>query len=922
MEILSLHNSNGEFQSHLGTHGLKDIPEYFQIHYELFMKHKSSSEQSGYIQAYKHTVELLITHFYTEALLDKTVIGFLTLCHPSHLFSLCIHVLKKPEKPIQTYQNSLTILLYTLQPVKLADIITSNVHICATNSVPGEITILNPIQSHFIQTLCAVPDLVMNKLSRSLLMVESNTDYTKSPIHPDNYFSHITKVVFTVMTDLTESSGRSILYFASLFHQICLLGYSTVVAQWIIHFVERKNYKKPTKIEFLKMIISKMLPRGLEKLLEALLSQYYTLKFAEKSFFSSILVDPQSSTRMKTVLIDRLIMSRHFTAKQSLLLHNLIHYISNESGELVGEVLENILTAFNSEMYMDKISIDQHMYLCRVIILCVRYYTIRIQPHNAMEFLHTINEASPNQDEENEPKQEPLLQFPSNFPKYPLLLLTQNAIGNLLKNTRNDIKLAGQLCGEVLSFWFNQDATNKLSFDFPTDNPIVKDLRALLTSKHDKPPVVKREKCTMDAESNSELLTTDLIPDLENMFGSETNNEIILPNTNTGAEPQSSDEIQTLILPGDLKTEKKRPLIEILSDSENSDSEDLQPFPNPNIDNPAKEETPKSHTYGSRPILGPYSLRECVEWMGTNTKSSNEAEDMKRLEAALRRVESFIRASPHDIKIWSHDLAEILLNLTNKGFIENCETIRLNALVALCVVDPISTAKYLTTEFYAENMVICSRFDVLVCLERAGAELANIIESKTDVTQFSFPLAKNERVIKNTKVWEDVIKERLKLKTRIISSARKEVRISENIFGGIVGHFFYPLLYNFDKSIQTMDFFGKDVWLFCALLKTLGSLIIYAQGTIALRKMSSTLFDFLTAIKSVDNPLVKQGISFCVLCVLEVTPAYYLLPELSNQLNELSEFMRDTSMKVADENTALLTNRALQQITLFYKQFV
>ena len=922
MEILSLHNSNAELQSHLrSSHNFQEIPDYFQTHYALFIEHKSSSEQCSYIQAYKHTVELFINHFSTDILLDKKVIHFISLCHPSHLFSLCAHLLKKSDKPILAYQNSLTILLYTLQPVKLAAIITSSLHFSATNSALGQVNLLNPIQSQFIQTLCAVPDLVMNRLSHSLLLVETNTDYTQSPIHPDNYFTHVTEVVFTVLTDSTGDYNASALCFASLFHQICLRGYASVVAQWIIHFVEGKGLKKTINTELLKSIISKMLPRGLERLLEALLSQYYTPKFGETSFFSNILADPKTCSRIKTALIDRLIISRQFPSSQNLLLHNLMHYICVESVGLVAEVLENILTAFTSEIYMDNISIEQHTYLCRVIILSVRYYTVKIHPRNAMEFLNMINEGIP-KGKDKKSKQELLMKFPSNFPKYPLFLLTQNVIGNLLKNTRNEIKLAGELCGEVLSFWLNQDVSNKLCFEIPADNSVVKELRALLTSQHEKPPTVKREKSTMDADPNSELLAANLIPQLESMFESETKNEIILPNTAGSSEPRSSDEIQTLILPGELKAEKRRPLIEILSDSDNSDTEDLQPFPNANNDKQVKQEIPKSHTFGTRPIQGPYSLRECVEWMGSNTKSSNEAEDMKRLEAALRKVESFIRASPHDINVWSHDLSEILLNLTNKAFIENCETIRLNALIALCVIDPVTTAKYLTSQFYSENLVICVRFEILVCLDKAAAEISNIIESKTDVTQFSFPLAKNDRVIKNTKVWEDVIKQRLKLKTRIISSSRKEAKISENIFGGIVGHFFYPLLSNFDKSMRTMDLFGCDVWLFCAFLRTVGSLIIFAQGTIALRKMSSSLLEFLLAIKSVDNPLVKQGISFCILCVLEVTPSYYLLPDLSTQLEELGEFMRDTLVNVADENTAMLTNQTLHQITLLYKQFV
>ncbi|KAI6652278.1 Telomere length regulation protein TEL2-like [Oopsacas minuta] len=891
MDILLLHNSNGELQTHLrspSSHGIKDIPEYFQKHFELFKTHQKSSDNPSYIQAYKHTIEILLINLDADTLLDNKIIEFLTLCQPAHLFALCIHILKKPDKTVLTYQNSLTLLLYTLQPTELAKVITSNIHICGNTPISNQIAILNPIQTSFIQNLCSIPDLVMNKLAKTLVMVESNKDYKQSPIYPENFYTLISQVIFCILIKSTDNSDIFILFFASLLNQICLLGNATIIARFIIQFVNRKAF---AKLDILKAIISKILPRGLEKLLESLLTQYYTPKFGNTSIFSKFLLDPRSSTRVKTVLIDRLIISRQFSAKQNLLLHNLMHYICNEASELGVEVLETVLTAFKSEFYVDRISLEQHEYLCRVIILCVRYYTIRLEPDHGYIILQAIKDGNPNR-KEDEVSQIPKICYPKIFPNYPLLLLTQNAIEIHLKNTRTGIKIHGQVIGEILCAWLNNDPSNTLNFGLPSNDHTVMELRNLLTSQHEKPIVTEYVDVTMD-DSNS--FNFNLIPELQKMFEPEKPNEIVFSETNT----ISADEIDALILPNTVKPDKPRPLIEILSDSDNSESEDLKPFPS-TIDTPSQDT--KSYIIGMEPIPGPYSLRECVEWLGTNVKSSNEVDNVKRIDAALNKVESFIRASPHDLKIWTGKLAEIFLNISNEYSIKDMHILRLNSLVALCVCNPVETAKYLTAEFYTLHIVMHARFDILVSIERAAGELANISESKTTHTHFKIPLTKYQQTKKQPKVWEDIIKERLKLKTRIISSARKQAKITENVFGDVVGYFFYPLLYNFDKSLATMNFFGDDVWLFCALLKTIGSLIIYAQGTIALRKMTSALFEFLIAIKTVGNSLVKQ--------------------DLSPEMEELTEYLQDIFLKDADQITLRMSNDTLHQISLLYKQWL
>lgn len=913
MDFLSLHNSNSELSTNLHsppTHGIKDIPIYFEHHCELFITHIKSSDHLSYIQAYKHTIELLLNSLDSDILLNEKIIEFLSICHPSHLFSLCIHTLKRPDKSVLTYQNSLSLLIYTLQPVILAKVVTSNLNFCDKNPLPNEITILNPLQTLFIQNLCAIPDLVLNKLSETLLMTESNKDYTQSPVYPKIFYSLIVQVILHLLLNSSDNHGRSAQFFASLMHQICLLGFADILARDLIKTVKRKEFTSSSKVEILKVIVSKILPRGLEKLLESLFSQYYTHKFGDVSFFSKILPDPLSYPRIKTVLIDRLIMSRQFPDTQNLLLHNLLHYICNEVTELVVEILETILSAFKSQLYVDGISLEQHRYLCRVIILCIRYYTIHLHPIEGSDILQAIKEGYP-QCKEDKLGQFPKVEFPKNFQC--LLLLTQNMIEVHLTNSRSGIKLLGQVIGEVLCSWLNNDPSNTLNFELPTDDQTVIDLRSLLTSPHEKPPLRECVPVIVD-KPNSETVNPSIIPELQKMFESEKANEIILSH----AESKSSEEIETLILPNSIEPERTRPLIEILSDSENSDCEDLQPFPS-TLSDPAKKVG--IFNFGIQPVAGPYSLRECVEWMGTGTKPNSDIENAKRIEAALNKVESFIRASPHDLKVWSRSLSEILLHLTNPYSIQDLPLLRMNSLIALCVHDPIITATYLTEEFYAVNNCLQSRYDILMCFERAGAELASIGESKTIHSHFQLPLTKYQQAKTQPKIWEDIIKERLKLKTRIISSPRKQSKITENTFGDIVGYFFYPLLYNFDKSIRTMHFFGDDVWLFCALLKTIGNLVIYSQGTIALRKMASTLFDFLLAIKTVGNTIVKQGVCFCILCVLEVTPGYYILPDLSSQVEELIEYLQNILTNDADKDSLVMTSQTLHQISLLYRQY-
>ena len=895
---LPLHNSNKQLQSCLRSaphNGLETLPSYFKEHRKLFVKFKKHSKQINYIQAYKHTIEIVISHLATNSFFNADIVEFIALSPPINLFTHCVYILKRPERSNLTYQNSLTLLLYTLQPDKLTDILSSSMNTDVSSKF------ISTHQLSFIQSLCSLPDLVMNRLSHSLLMVESNKDYTQSPIYPSNFYHLVSHVVFRILSDDSDKTEVFISFIANIFNQISVFGHANIVARNLIAFAESRIANKSKKLDILKNIISVMMPNRLERLLESLFCEYFSKKLSKTSFFSKILLSPDSCPRIKTILIDSFITSKQYPISRINLGHNLIHYLCLECEGLLIEVLGNILDAFSKESYLYSISIEQHQYLCRVIILIIRYYTYKIDPVKANQILLKIESEMMR----TEVKDNLMLKFPPNFPQRSLLKQVTSVIHAYLSNSRSEIQLAGKLYSGMLISWINTDPSNKLSFEFPSTDPTFKEFCSLLTSQHEKPPVIEVEKKTMDDEvTDSELASAKILSDMQKMFEGDKPREIILPSSKASETADSDDEIQTIKMPYDqLKTEKKRPLIEILSDS--SDTEDLEPYTT-NMELPSPSDI-------SVPIQGPFSLRECLEWL--NASSENPVERRAKVEATLHKAETLIRSS-HDIKIWCLDLAKTLLFFPDQFNTDNFDVLRLNSLIAICVSCPVETAKFLTSEFYKSNNVIMERVDILTCLDRSACELSHISENKVDLSSLKMPLPKRKELKKESKAWEEIITERLKAKTRIISTAsqKPKARVVENTFGQVVGYFFYPLLYSYDQQVRCMDLLAGDHWLLTHALKTLGSLIIYAQGTLALRNMVSAILDFVIAIKSVDFPLVKQGICFCILCVLEVSPLFYLLPELSSRLEEIGTYLEGICARDTDEKTRHIASETLTQI--------
>ena len=127
--------------------------------------------------------------------------------------------------------------------------------------------------------------------------------------------------------------------------------------------------------------------------------------------------------------------------------------------------------------------------------------------------------------------------------------------------------------------------------------------------------------------------------------------------------------------------------------------------------------------------------------------------------------------------------------------------------------------------------------------------------------------------------WQEVVEERVKAKTRIISSGpSKTYTPAPSQFSAVCGHFFFPLMAEFDKRLPTLDLLGADrlcpanfepsclsfpplprsfFFFFSVrlghLLHTLGTVVHAAALSPSCTNMATSLLDFCWALRYHEN---------------------------------------------------------------------
>uniref|UniRef100_A0A8D0HCA3 Telomere length regulation protein TEL2 homolog n=1 Tax=Sphenodon punctatus TaxID=8508 RepID=A0A8D0HCA3_SPHPU len=130
--------------------------------------------------------------------------------------------------------------------------------------------------------------------------------------------------------------------------------------------------------------------------------------------------------------------------------------------------------------------------------------------------------------------------------------------------------------------------------------------------------------------------------------------------------------------------------------------------------------------------------------------------------------------------------------------------------------------------------------------------------------------------------------------------SQAEPACGPNEFSSVAGHFFFPLLQNFDRPLMTFDLLGDDQLVLGRLAHTLAILMFFAVNTTAAAVMGRALLEFVWALRFHTDLYVRQGLLSSVSSALLSIPAERLLGDMMEELLETQCWLADVAEKDPD----------------------
>lgn len=309
----------------------------------------------------------------------------------------------------------------------------------------------------------------------------------------------------------------------------------------------------------------------------------------------------------------------------------------------------------------------------------------------------------------------------------------------------------------------------------------------------------------------------------------------------------------------------------------------------------------------------PRYLRDCLEALLTS-------EDAERVELSMRSVEALVRKNPSTAREVSVQLTKVLLHMEDRYNMVGFWALRHATMVALVVTDCVPVTEYLTTEFFSMNYSIRQRLDILEVLAMSAQELSEPITAKgglskavSPVTMDMTPYPGNDPIH-----WRQVVERRIQSKTKRLSKGVTcpPAKATPNRYAPVAGHFFFPLLRNYDRPEVTFDLMGSDHLVLGKLIHTLGLLMHLAINAPVAARMGCALLDFAWGVRYHVDQMVRRGVLFAVCSVFLSMPSQSLLVEFSDQLLETRAWLVDVAEGDPDADCR---NLAVQSLVLLDK---
>ncbi|KAL6095169.1 telo2 [Pungitius sinensis] len=308
----------------------------------------------------------------------------------------------------------------------------------------------------------------------------------------------------------------------------------------------------------------------------------------------------------------------------------------------------------------------------------------------------------------------------------------------------------------------------------------------------------------------------------------------------------------------------------------------------------------------------PRYLRDCLETLVSS-------EDPPRVELSLRVAEGLVRKNVFAAREVSVQLTKVLLHMEDKYSISGFLSLRQATMVALIVTDCISVTRYLTTEFYSLNYSLRQRLDILEVLTLAAQELSKpITEKRNPPVGIGGATESTPYPGDNPVQWREVVQKRIESKTKRLrkGATQPPAQATPNRYAPVAGHFFFPLLSNYDKPQVTFDLLGGDHLVLGRLIHSLGLFMHLAVNAPIAPQMGCALLDFVWAVRYHADQMVRRGVLFAVCSVFLSMPSENLLVDLSDQLFETRTWLADVAEEDPDADCRSL---AMQSLVLLDK---
>ncbi|XP_044272084.1 uncharacterized protein LOC123015998 isoform X1 [Tribolium madens] len=252
-----------------------------------------------------------------------------------------------------------------------------------------------------------------------------------------------------------------------------------------------------------------------------------------------------------------------------------------------------------------------------------------------------------------------------------------------------------------------------------------------------------------------------------------------------------------------------------------------------------------------------------------------------------------IKQLPDDDVSLGIELLQILVALDQRFYVENFDSLVFKSCVAITCIYPSQCAEYLCKEFHADigTYSISHRIFLLDVLSEASRTLSSLTPEKPD-EKIAINRKKKNSELENA---EKIIKKRLETKTRYFHK-HKPFRLEKlNKFAHVAGHFFFPLLYGYNrnKMISQIPQNDSDFILLIHFTRTLSVVICASQNCLIEPRMAKEVLHFSWYLRFHKEVKVRMAVISLIGAAVLNTPKEILVSDFIDELFEFRLWLGD-----------------------------